>query len=130
VIPQDKIREICERLLAKSRTNRVNWLHVGEKRYGVQLPAGGIQIGFFSPQTEPDEIHVAVTGPDGRSVGEWTVSQADDDQWPLFWDLYHDAERCITGWDQVLNGIEAAIGSEDTIGLAKPLNLPVDDIPY
>ncbi|MEX2187346.1 MAG: hypothetical protein WD875_11145 [Pirellulales bacterium] len=138
MIPQEKIREICERLLAKSRTNRVNWLQYGENGYGVRFSAGGIEIGFYSPPTEPDEIRVSVTNPDGRTVGQWLVSQDDDEQWPLFWGLYQDAERCVSGWDQVLNGIEAAIGSEGTIGINEPIASdtreafapPFGDIPF
>lgn len=130
MIPDEKILSICERLLAKSRANRVNWLRSGENRYGVRLPSGGVDVGFYSPQAEPDEVFVSVTNPEGQVVGSWSISQDDDERWSTFFALYRDAERCVTGWDKVLNGIEAALGTDETIGTANAVASPVGDVPF
>jgi hypothetical protein len=35
----------------------------------------------------------------------------------LLWDLYHEAERCVMGWDKTLFEIENELQKEGSIGL-------------
>ena len=117
---KDKMSGILRRLLERTRADEVNWQQVRHPEWGsvflVRFPRSNLYLNYFSPPAEPDEINAIVTRTDGTVVRSWKASEGDDD-WNLASSLYSEAERVVTGWDQVLTEIETAVSGTGKVGL-------------
>ncbi len=121
--PKQKIIEILQRLLERSQAGEVNWIaddFEPQRIYYLHFPSSCLVLTYRSPRTEPDGIEVAIKKND-PSEEEVTVTslyvEEGDEDWELVHDLYREAERRVTKWDQVLSGIESAMRTPGTVGL-------------
>jgi hypothetical protein len=112
MIPKDKFPEIARGLLEKTRQRKAAWEENTSSRGGhvLKLKDSIIWINYFSPPTEPDYIMLVFMNKEGRDVGSWTVTEGED-HWDLVSELYGQIEKTITGWDRVLEDIEAFLKS-------------------
>lgn len=129
----DKVREIAQKLLEKSRARQVNWRKrgvfagAGKNLYEVALPTATVAVGFRTPPTDPDEYLLRIDSR-GQNVKLLKVSDEGSRDWLLLSALYNEAERRVTGWDDVVREIEDALEGSEPIG--EPLPPNSDDIPF
>jgi len=119
MISQEKLRQLVERLLTKSRANQVNWRP--ENGFGkttsfvLELPRSRVVVEYVSPTTQADLIRVRVANKDGNAVAEWSADE-DAADWPLAQSLFTEANRVVLHGDEILKEVETAIESMDVIG--------------
>lgn len=116
MIPDSKLKDILEALLNRSRRNQVNWQPREKGTYSVRFPDSELILRYRSPPTEPDYLEVLVVTMRGSVAAEQGIGETHS-LWPLVQEVYAEAERCVTGWDKVLSGIETALRAEGTVGL-------------
>jgi len=121
----ERVWEILERLLQKSRANQVNWrlptmLESDDWRdatsFMLRLPESSVFVEFESPPVDPDRFVVEFYNKDDVIVKRLVIEEGDP-SWTLAQSLYGEAGRVAVGWDQVLVDIEKAVGSPGEIGL-------------
>lgn len=135
MITAQQFREMLERLLEKSRANRVNWRKGGDAtdssgRFAVDVAPGiSLLVSFMSPSSSPDfatatlvvnyAIAIEISGEDTGIGG--------DSDFKLLRALYLDAQRSYYGWDDALQKLNEALQSEGPIGIPEP---PSADVPF
>jgi len=119
LIPIDRIRPLANSLLARTKENQVNWHQVEGAVFRVSLQNASLDVYFSSPEYEADQYVLDILNASLESVTRWGVSQGEPD-WPLLRDLFLEAQRCATKWDQVLGSIEKSLDSTGPIGNAAP----------
>ncbi len=127
MISDDEVRKFAVSLLSKSVNNQVAWERknippddpdFGSRKktcYAVTFPKSAIQLEFTSPYAEPDFISFDILNDRGEFVRRWKVTDGGED-WNFVNQLYLDAERYVTKWDQVRDDLNAALASSGTIG--------------
>lgn len=132
MITAQQFKEMLERLLEKSRANRVNWRRreqFGGVRFYVEVdPRIEISVVFGSPSSSPD-FATAKLFVNGKAVAEISgedTGMPDDFDFQLARNLYLDAQRSYYGWDDALQKLNEALQSEGPIGIPAP---PSADIP-
>jgi hypothetical protein len=120
VIQRRIIREIAEKLLAKTRANQVNWTDHDTENTGCRLllPHSSLEVVFHSPPAEPDRVTITVNRleDDGEwPLAEFTASEGDED-WELYFSLYEAASRVVYRWDEVLDDLRSAVNASGPIG--------------
>lgn len=122
MIASNKLREMAEALLSKSRAGQVSWTFlrpasVGNREsYEVALPKASILLRYDSPEAEHDSIELDFVNTKGDIVATWGASELDS-EWPLLHALFWEAKRCVTHWDEVLNEVADFLGVRaDPIG--------------
>jgi hypothetical protein len=113
MIPESKFPEIAKGLLEKTRQQRADWREHGrqENTFVLPLQNSHIQIQRISPPTEPDCINLTFFNEERKAVGRWIVQEGDE-AWELVSELYGLIVKKITGWDKVLEEIEAFLNSK------------------
>jgi hypothetical protein len=86
-----------------------------------------VTIGYYSPDTEPDQ-YVARLYNDKGDLVKTLASHEGHEDWALFSALYDEAHRVVTGWDRALNDAEKALEAPGDVG--EPQALTDDDIPF
>jgi hypothetical protein len=115
-----KLLELATRLLARSRKNEVKWDRMRIEGEGgdtlinrVVFPTSEFQIWYVSRRTEEDVIFASI---DKRGGGEIVrvaaFADSDSPNWKLLSELYEESNRCIIGWDKVLNEIDEELKKE------------------
>lgn len=118
MIPQSKMLEILEHLLKRTKANEVNWQPSGvdDITYTVNFPHS-----FVSITTQDDrtfEANFYKSSPESDVIiGRLRTTGPGTHHWDLLPELYREAGRAATGWDQVLTEIEEAVGHQGKIGL-------------
>lgn len=120
MISDEKLRHVLNTLLKRSQEDEVAWTSEfgqakGTKTYAVVLPKSQIWIGLLSPPHESDFIAVRVMDAQGEISKEWQVRE-DETDWDLFSGLWSEADRCVTGWDKILDDIESSLEQPGRIG--------------
>ena len=132
MIPQEKVRQIIQRLLERSRLNEVAWQGT-RNGYVVRFPRSWLGVDYGSPDTEPDFVSIEIGRSDRESIGYWRFSE-NEDGWNEARELYWEAERAVVGWDRVLSDVEAALNEQGKIGLPPLLpnvrTLDHGDLPF
>src|SRR5438552_3811058 len=113
MIAVDDFKSIAETLLAKSRANVVNWIQDYDSQalegvYIVQFPKSMIRILYSRPKTEPNFVELQLCNLDGSPVDRARAAEGEP-LFPLFWDLYLEAHRVVTHWDEVLADVKKGI---------------------
>jgi hypothetical protein len=136
MIPKEMLRQIAEQLLEKSRANEVAWKREADTtptlgipmvpvvrarflpepfEYVLHLPNSQVRLKYNSRSTAPDNVVMRLCHSDGSEVGQFSAEENEDD-WKLLADLYTEAHRSVTGWDQVVNDISRAVRENGLIG--------------
>jgi hypothetical protein len=128
MIATEKIRELLQQLLEKSRANQVYWRIGSHRSYVkrnvfVQFPESSIHVVHVSPPTEADVIYIVIYNEGGKEVARWEVTE-DDRDWELASDLVAEAHRYVTNWDKVLEDVEKAVHAQGPIGVPPPEEIP------
>jgi hypothetical protein len=112
MIPDSKYPEIVKGLLEKTRQQKAIWeeLPGEENAFRLRLRNSTIELRYFAPSTEPDIIAIILRNSEGRQVGSWNVTDGEP-YWALVNDLYDLVVKKNTGWDKVLEEIEAFLKS-------------------
>jgi hypothetical protein len=121
MIPKQKMQEIAERLLAKTRAKETLWTSSDTDDFGceLRLPKSSIELVPETTVGGLERIRMTVNeetpdvGP--IPVGEWSVEETDSD-WQLLQELYDLASKKVFHWDAVLADVEGAINSRGLIG--------------
>ena len=92
-----------------------------EESLFVRFPSSEVQIRHLASEDEPDEITLSLKNPAGDIVGTLGAYQGTDD-FQFLSDLWSEAYRSVTGWDEVLADIEQAINQPGKV--AQPTILP------
>lgn len=118
MIPSSKVRDILKRLLERSKADEVRWLACDDQGRGfaVQFPHSRLSISLNSPPTEPDFYDITFWNENGQEASRLVIEEGDE-LWPLALEAFNEASRYVTGWDKVLNDVEAAINSKQPVGL-------------
>lgn len=98
-------------------------------------------LSFHSPDADPDYYRLELQNADRVTVGAWEVEDSRavgnpiaDADWRLVSDLYTEAYRIGSGWDTVLNDVQAALRSPGSIGASRVtsgvVNTGDEDIPF
>lgn len=130
MIPREKVVEILDKLMRKTRANEVNWQPSGanESTYVVNFHNSYLSIeggpnpdvsGSMANAMNPYEVRIyrSVDNMD-TLVARYTFGPHDPEhEWGLVAELYKQASRVATGWDQVLEEIEKAVTHPGRIGL-------------
>jgi hypothetical protein len=138
MIPTDKFLEIARGLLEKTKQEKAKWTaklpleqlaatstamiklpstarkDIGPPQFGeyvLKLPNSMLELEFVSPSTEPDRIILRFRNSTGLEVGRWEVEEESPD-WSLAAELYDQVERCVTGWDKVLQDVEVFLAGD------------------
>jgi hypothetical protein len=127
MIPEDKFRDILQRLLAKSKDNKVHW-EEGEvqgagESYTVSFsPEVAVVIYYHSPQSAPDCLRASlwITG---RCV-VFIAAEDGDDDWELLCALKDEARRVVYRIDIGLDVIEQSLKSGDITGVPERAPAP------
>lgn len=137
MISESQFVGILDRLLARSRDNQVVWLAngYGGESYTVHFKSSSIVVGLASPSHEPDYYFAELQGSDDQVIASLRANREAGDYEPtnrdLLQDLYFDAKRCVYGWDKILQEIESALNSKETVGTKTPrVESAGDDIPF
>ncbi len=133
MIDEDKFREILQRLLEKSRGNKVRWRQStsdeGGELYAVFFPRNAqVDIYYNSPPSAPDCIR-ATLFVGKRLAISMDAEDGDSPDWKLLESVVQDARRCVFGFDEALEAIDQALASDDPIG-PLPEAPSGDDIPF
>jgi hypothetical protein len=127
MIPVERLRTVVGELLGKSKKDEVRWMDAGEQggiqRYRVYFELASLGVGYQSPPTEPDTAWVWVFNEPGVCVAVWRVADGEPD-WELVRELFLEAQRSVTKWDQALASIEGAVRSEGPVGGPDPHEPP------
>ncbi len=118
MIPREMFKIIMEKLLARSRQDKVRWVADGSA-FGVSLPESSLTLDFHSPETEHDYFDMALWNKEGKQA-QAEIILSGDPLWVLAHDLYYDASRCVNGWDKVLADVVKALDSGERIGWEVP----------
>ena len=112
----DKFREILQRLLEKSKADKVAWRAGPNDAFYVQIDRiSRITVRYDSPQSSPDFADAEFWMDSTRVAG--LGAEDGNEDWELLSGLYDEAKRGALGWDVALERIEKALLSNDTIGL-------------
>lgn len=133
MITAQQFKEMLEKLLEKSRANRVNWRkgeHAGAVRFYVEVdPAIEISVVFNSPTSSPDfaMAKLFVNGKCAAEISGEDTGMQDDSDFQLARNLFLDAQRSYYGWDDALQKLNEALQSEGPIGIPAPpsANVPL-----
>jgi hypothetical protein len=120
MITDDDLRAIALKLLTRSRLREVEWKMDYEAMAGgdfleVHLPKSIIRLMFRSPRTEPDFVLLQLCNEKGNWVAQLKAEEGDED-WKLLRELYDQANRYVTGWDEVLGDVQQALQQPGKIG--------------
>jgi hypothetical protein len=121
MISTQKLIDIVTKLLEKARADQVHWLpdEVDEEAYAVLFKESRLYVRYNSEPTELDEVEIGIENGVGETVARLAVQEDDNDPvWNLFFSLYQEAERTVTGSDRILNEIEEELQKEGAIGLS------------
>jgi hypothetical protein len=132
-VDRKQFEDILALLLERSQKNEVNWRDGHYSEYFVEFPNNSrIAIAYISPDSEPDRV-VATLIVNNEEIA---TIRAEDGQnsntFTLLRMLWLEAYRTLTGWDRALAEIEAALTSEDPVGLRPAETRPTpysDDVP-
>lgn len=127
MIPEEAFRLVLKGLTEKSKKNQVNWQCGDSSRvsrnFFVQLPNSKIDIGFFTPQSDPDWCGAWLENGEGQALAR-LVANDGEAAFPLLKALYDEAERSVTRWDSVLHEVQTELDSDRIIGS------PSSEIPF
>jgi hypothetical protein len=129
VIPTEKVCELGKRLLEKSRGGHVTWeysqtRHNSIEKFRISMPEAVIELERV-PTPEGDDVRLYVRRDDGMMVGMITAEDGKE-VFELLADLYAEAERRVTRWDQILERVEKRLATPGVVGVPVPT---VDDKP-
>lgn len=132
MITEETFRGMLEKLLVKSKANKVIWRAPAgiEGIALVELPSGTqIRVGSFAPDGAPDWARAELLL--NKQTVVTIAGESDDDKpdYHLIKELYSDAMRCIHGFDKLLDELIESLDSEGQIG-TKTSPPPDDDIPF
>ncbi len=127
MIPRGKVLEVLNSLMKKTRANEVNWQPSGvnEHIYVVNFQNSYLSIeGTVNKNNQligdmKDSYEVRIYRSVDNSdtlVARYSFGPTDSDR-ALVSELYEQAGRVATGWDQVLEEIEEAVAHPGRIGL-------------
>ena len=115
-------------LLEKSKSKQVNWMDepkspmaAGSQWFRVLFSDCIVRTGRVSPPTDADYYRTQIWNKAGRVVAEWTASEEGDplegETLMLLRSLYEEAERSVTGWDEVLSSLKSELSRDGFVGL-------------
>jgi hypothetical protein len=118
LVPEEKLREIAAKLLERTRAGEVAWEPDDkyEQSFAVTLPKSKIAISYRPQRQDPAVYLLSVRDPNDVEVGQWSVLTGKADDSRLMADLYQEASRGATKWDEVLKDIDTALRSKGQIG--------------
>jgi len=118
---QDQFKQILKRLLEKSKRNEVHWREqpIANRSpiftYRVLISDNTIiDVYFGSPESAPDFV-VASLNVNGIDVVTLNVEDGEPD-YPFLLDLYKEAYRTTTKWDEALNEVEKVLAADGPVG--------------
>jgi hypothetical protein len=122
MISAKQLTDIVAKLLVKAKAGEVRWQDESideTKTFTVQFKQSKLYVQYSSPPTELDEIEIGIENSEGDTLKRLVVEEDENDpNWLLFFDLYQEAERTVTGSDRVLSEIEEELQKEGAIGLS------------
>ena len=119
MMTQDEFQSLAQQLLQKSRAKAVTW----ENRhsallktldneafppYYVVFPKSLVRVTYVEPKTEPNYVEFELCTPTGIVVAGTRASE-DDPLFPLLYDLYREAHKSFTHWDDVYHDVMEGI---------------------
>ena len=126
IIPEKKFREIANGLLERTKSAQVNWEpdEKFEDSYVVRLPKSTIAISQQSAGTgalkfvgtPSNHFVLGLRDANDLQISEWEVAAEAEIDYRLLGELYREASRVATKWDEVLEDIERALQSKQRIG--------------
>jgi hypothetical protein len=125
MVPREKLKEIAEMLLKRTKANEVQWGKVDTSAYGafliVRFPKSYIRVRYISPRTESDFVEMQVWSAGNEMVASLQQAEAAgdeevDEDWRLLRDLYYEAFRSATNWDEVLGDVKNALSQPGPVG--------------
>jgi hypothetical protein len=119
----EKFRALLEKLLERSRENKVEWVARANEVYVADFPASAVTIRLVKPETEPDYYLAELLNDRGKTVANMTAMEAEFDA-VLLAALYDEAFRLTSGWDKAIEDAERALDAADS----KDPN--GDDVPF
>ena len=137
MVPRDVLTALLRQLLDKSKHKKVHW-----QLYAQQ---GNEYIVFISDRVSLEISHCAnanaednasvIVQRDAVTIATMQCLETDED-YPLLKSLYDEAERYVTGWDDAIAELKAALEGDDIIGkrpdppTQPPSADPEADIPF
>jgi len=132
MIEVDKIKEIGERLLEKSKSGNVNWKRGDNftddyQTFAVEESSLRIMLSFASPRAADDYFNFRIHYRN-NCIGSITATENElPALWLLLHSLHEDARRVVTGWDVGLAELEKALDEDRPLGRE---SVSEDDIPF
>lgn len=132
IIPTDKFREIATEFLGRTKSGQVAWEpdEKYENSYVVRLPKSTIAISQQPVQSAyivgatPSEFVLGLRDANDLRIGEWGADNNTGPDYQVLADLYREASRVATKWDEVLDDINKAMKSNSPIGKQEPKRPP------
>jgi hypothetical protein len=124
MIPDNKVSDLAQRLLEKSREGRVTWQHIPHgmrpTTCRVSMPEAVIELERV-PTPDEDAVRLRVRRDDGLTVGVVASDDlnTDPETRDILSALYTEAERRVTRWDEVLANVEKRLSTPGVIGTAE-----------
>jgi hypothetical protein len=120
MIPDPEMLELAQLLLARTRSDSIEWKSVDLKRedgaaYAVEVGASTVTVQSYTPRAGSDSFSMFIYTRDMDIVGS---IKAEPDTGPekILRDLHNEASRVATGWDRVLQEIKASLEVTETVG--------------
>src|SRR6266508_1640855 len=112
IIPQETYKEIAQQLLERSKRNEVAWSNddLYEDSYMVRLPQSTVRIRRHRSGSSSAYVLVLEDAAQDE-IGQWGTNDylGSHSDYVLRRDLFLEANRFVTRWDQVVEDIKSAL---------------------
>ncbi len=140
MIETERMRDIANRLLFKTKLRQVNWIPYDQVNNGcaLLLDKSYITISYIKPKAEADSIRLSLTSTTNgydkvliasiqAYINNYDPEDGPDDQQEyadsiILKELYNEATKVAYKWDVVLDDIDTALSQPGKIGLNEPIS--------